>query len=208
MQEPNLSLKPETIRTAEVVLEQLVGDHLRLTASGFQYRINDLIDEVPDPASGLLQFRNVGRVESRGAQFEAEQVWARGTRLRASYSYQLAQDLNARDAGADSLLLNSPRHLFKLNTTGPIGVASLRAGLEVQSMSRRRTLAGEVAGHTVTNLTLVEPALARSLEVSFSLYNLFDTKYADPASAALANLGLDAIPQPRRSFLLKLTYTF
>jgi outer membrane receptor protein involved in Fe transport len=208
VQEPNLSLKPENIRTAEVVLEQLVGNHLRLTASGFQYRIHDLIDEVPDPASGLLQFRNVGRVESRGAQLEAEQVWDRGARLRASYSYQLAQDLNARDAGAESLLLNSPRHLFKLNTTSPIGVASLRAGLEVQSMSRRRTLAGEVAGHTVTNLTLIEPDLTQSLEVSFSVYNLFDAKYADPASAALANLGLDAIPQPRRSFLLKLTYTF
>jgi len=37
---------------------------------------------------------------------------------------------------------------------------------------------------------------------------MFDTKYADPASAALSNLGLDSIPQPRRSFLLKLTYTF
>jgi len=87
-------------------------------------------------------------------------------------------------------------------------VASLRAGLEVQSMSRRRSTEGEVAGHTVTNLTLVDPNLTQSLTASFSVYNLFDTKYADPASAALSNLGLDSIPQPRRSFLLKLTYTF
>jgi outer membrane receptor protein involved in Fe transport len=46
------------------------------------------------------------------------------------------------------------------------------------------------------------------LSASFSVYNLFDTKYFDPASASLANLGLDSIPQPRRSFLLKLTYAF
>jgi outer membrane receptor protein involved in Fe transport len=208
VQEPNLTLKPERIWTAEVVLEQVVRNQLRLTASAFQYRISDLIDEVQDPSNGLLQFRNVGRVQSRGAQIEAEQVWDSGARLRASYSYQLAEDLNARDSGVDPLLLDSPRHLAKLNLTCPIPVASLRAGLEVQSMSRRRMLAGEVAGHTVTNLTLIESALRDSLTASFSLYNLFDTKYSDPASAAVANLGLDTIPQPRRSFLLKLTYTF
>ena len=208
VQEPNLALKPERIRTTEIVLEQVIRNQLRLTASAFQYRISDLIDEVADPSNGLLQFRNVGRDQSRGAQFEAEQVWDNGARLRASYSYQLAEDLNARDSGADPILLDSPRNLGKLNFTSPIPVASLRVGLEVQSMSRRKTINGEVAGHTVTNLTLLEPALTQALSVSFSLYNVFDTKYSDPASAALSNLGLDTIPQPRRSFLLKLTYTF
>jgi len=208
VQEPNLDLKSERIRTAEIVLEQFVGRQLRLTASAFQYRISDLIDEVSDPTTQLLQYRNVGRVQSRGAQFEAEQAWDNGGRLRFSYSYQLAEDLNALDAGDDPLLLDSPRHLAKLNVTSPIPLASLQAGLEIQAMSRRRTISGEVGGHTVTNLTLIEPALTRSLSASFSLYNLFDTKYSDPASAALANLGLDSIPQPRRSFLLKLTYSF
>jgi outer membrane receptor protein involved in Fe transport len=208
VQEPNPGLKPERIRTAEIVLEQFVHRQLRLTASAFQYRINDLIDEVSDPSTQLLQYRNVGRVQSRGAQFEAEQAWDNGGRLRASYSYQLAEDLNARDQGNDPLLLDSPRHLAKLNVTSPIPFVPLKTGLEVQSMSRRRSFSGEVAGHTVTNLTLIDPTVTESLSVSFSLYNLFDTKYADPASAAIANLGLGTIPQPRRSFLLKLTYSF
>jgi iron complex outermembrane receptor protein len=207
VQEPNFELKPERIRTAEIVLEQFVGRQLRLTASAFQYRTTDLIDEVADPSSNLLQYRNVGRVQSRGAQLEAEQAWDNGGRLRASYSYQLAEDLNARDAGADPRLFNSPRHLLKLNATGPIPWTPLRGGLEVQSMSRRRTTDGELAGHTVTNLTVTDPAVTEALTASFSVYNLFDTKYADPASAALANVGLDSIPQPRRSFLLKLTYS-
>jgi outer membrane receptor protein involved in Fe transport len=208
VQEPNPELKPERIRTAEIVLEQFVRRQLRLTASAFQYRINDLIDEVSDPSNQLLQYRNVGRVQSRGAQLEAEQAWDNGARLRASYSYQLADDLNERDAGQDATLIDSPRHLAKLNATGPIGIASLRAGLELQFMSRRRSTNGEVASHTVTNLTVLDPTVTESLTASFSVYNLFDTKYADPASAALANLGLDSIPQPRRSFLLKLTYSF
>jgi outer membrane receptor protein involved in Fe transport len=207
-QEPNLALKPERIRTLELALERIVRSQLRLTASLFQYRINDLIDDVPDTASGLLQYRNTGRVQSRGAQLEAEQVWDSGRRLRASYSYQLAVDLNARDAGADALLIDSPRHLAKLNYTSPVVIDSLRAGLEIQAMSRRRTLQGEVGGHTVTNLTLVETSLARSLTASLSVYNLFDVRYADPASAALANLGLDSIPQSGRSARVKLTFTF
>lgn len=208
VQEPNPTLKPERIRTTEIVLEQFVQNHLRLLVSAFQYRVTDLIDEVPDQSSGLLQYRNVGRVRSRGAQLEAEQVWSNGARLRASYSYQLAQDLNALDLGEEGIPLNSPRHLGKLNFTSPIGLDALRAGLEVQAMSRRETINDEVAGHTVVNLTLLDPSVTRSLAASFSLYNLFDTKYSDPASAALSNAGLDSIPQPRRSFLLKLTYAF
>jgi outer membrane receptor protein involved in Fe transport len=207
IQEANLSLKPELIRTTEIVLEQTVRRQLRLTASAFQYRISNLIDEVTDPATQLLQYRNVGQVQSRGAQFEAEQVWDNGARLRASYSYQLAEDTNGPE-GTKSILLNSPRHLGKLNFTTPIPLGPLRAGLEVQAMSRRRAMVDEVAGHTVTNLTLLDPALTGSLAASFSVYNLFDVRYADPATAALANLGLDDIPQPSRSFLLKLTYTF
>jgi outer membrane receptor protein involved in Fe transport len=60
----------------------------------------------------------------------------------------------------------------------------------------------------VTNLTVTDPAVTESLSASLSVYNLLDTRYSDPASAALANFGLDSIPQPRRSFLLKLTYSF
>jgi outer membrane receptor protein involved in Fe transport len=208
VQEPNRDLKPERIRTAEIVLERFVGKQLRLTASAFQYRISDLIDEVPDPSTQLLQYRNTGRVQSRGAQFEAEHAWDNGGRLRFSYSYQLAADLIARDQGQDDTLVDSPRHLGKLNVTSPIPLLPLRGGLEVQYMSRRRTNRGEAASHTVTNLTVTDPAVTESLSASLSFYNLLDTRYSDPASAALANIGLDSIPQPRRSFLLKLTYTF
>lgn len=208
VQEPNPGLKPERIRTAELVLEQLIRNNLRLTASAFEYRINGLIDEVQDPATSLLQYRNVGRVQSRGAQLELEQAWDDGARLRASYSYQLAEDLNARDSGADPMLQNSPRNLVKLNITGPIPAVPLKAGLELQAMSRRKSTAGEVAGHAVTNFTLLAPQLTRSLDASISVYNVFDVRYSDPASASLANLGLDTIPQPRRSVLLRLTCTF
>jgi len=87
-------------------------------------------------------------------------------------------------------------------------VASLRAGLEVQSMSRRRSADGEVAGHTVTNLTLIDPSVTQSLTASFSVYKPVRHEIRRPCLGRPLQSGLDSIPQPRRSFLLKLTYIF
>src|SRR5207302_7313418 len=43
---PNLSLKPETIRTTEVVVEQYIGDRYLMSGSIFQNRIGQLITQV------------------------------------------------------------------------------------------------------------------------------------------------------------------
>jgi len=66
---------------------------------------------------------------------------------------------------------------------------------------------GEVGGHAVTNVTLQAPQLTRSLSASVSVYNVLGIHYSDPASASLANLGLDTIPQPGRSVLFRLSCT-
>ena len=60
-------------------------------------------------------------------------------------------------------------------------------------------------------MTLVSAALARNLEVSASLYNVFDRRYGDvPSEEHRDSLGrhLNEIPQDGRSVRLKLTYGF
>ena len=73
-------------------------------------------------------------------------------------------------------------------------------------MSKRRTLSGDYASSVlVPNLTISTRKLPKRLELSASLYNLFDTKYGDPGSEEhLQNI----IAQDGRSFRVKLTYTF
>jgi iron complex outermembrane receptor protein len=80
------------------------------------------------------------------------------------------------------------------------------AGLEAQYVSERRTVSGKATGSfIIANLTLFSSHLLKGLEITGNVYNLFDTKYRDPAAPPLAP---DVITQDGRSFRLKLNYEF
>lgn len=196
---PGPNLKPERITSYEIVAEHRFLPNFRLTASVYRNEIRDLITQVTDPADGLSLFRNVGKVEARGAEFEVERAWADDTRLRASYAWQVT-----RDQGSGVELENSPRHLAKFNYSAPLPGNGLRTGLEIQYSGSRRTLSGASAGgYAVANLTLLSQRLAKDLELSASVYNLLDRHYADPGRPEHLQ---DLIPQDGRSFRFKLTY--
>ncbi|MFA5081226.1 MAG: TonB-dependent receptor [Hydrogenophilaceae bacterium] len=198
---PSEDLKPEEITSYEIVVEHQFQANYRVSASVYQNEISDLISQVIDPADGLSVFRNTGRVESKGAEFEVERAWADDTRLRASYAWQITR---AKDTGA--ILENSPRHLAKLNYSMPLIGDALRAGLELQYTSSRKTLAGaRTGGYGIANLTLSSDKLADGLELSASVYNLFDRHYADPGRPEHVE---DLIGQDGRSFRLKAVYRF
>ena len=195
----NPDLRPERVRTEELIFEQYLGTRTRFTGSVYSYRAHDLISLVTDPGDGLLVFRNVDRARARG--FEIEGEWRGGsTQLRASYSRQ-----GVRDEATGEELSNAPRHLAKLNVAVPTAVPGLRAGFEAQYVGRRKTLAAETGGYTVTNLTFVHEGLTKGLEVSLGAYNLFDRTYRDPGSAEHVQ---DAIEQEGRSLRLKLVQRF
>jgi iron complex outermembrane receptor protein len=198
----NPDLKPEKIKTYEVILDHYFANNLRLSASLFDYRINDLIEQVTDPVDGLLVFNNVSKVETKGAQLVAEGQWDNGIKGRASYSYQ-----HARDVDTGMTLTNSPQQLAKLNVTGPL-FSGVRAGWETLYTGPRKTTLGSVGGYSITNLTLRTDELAKGLDLSFSVYNLFDKTYYDPTTPDLANNGLDSLQQDGRTFRFKLSYRF
>lgn len=196
------NLKPEEVASYEFVAEHELRPSVRLIASVYRNKISNLINQITDPADGLLVFRNVGQVESKGAEFGAEGVWADDARLRASYAWQITRD---QSTGAE--LENSPRQLAKLNYSQPLFDHALTGGAELQYTGPRKTLAGATAGgHAIANLTLSSGKLAHGLELSASVYNLFDKRYADPARPEHAPI--DAIAQDGRNFRLKLRYRF
>jgi iron complex outermembrane receptor protein len=203
----NRSLQPETIRSYELVLEQGFARHYRAGLSLFYNQMQDLItqQETPDPANPggtLVTYRNTDEVEARGAEVEVEADYGGGWRLRASYSY-----VDAFDADTGGQLVNSHSHLGRLNLVAPLWTDRLFAGLEVQAGSARRTLEGdEVSGFALCNLTLYSRQLVRGLEVSASVYNLFDTRFSDPVSSDLSPI--DQLQQDGRHFRVKLTYRF
>ena len=196
----NPPLGPETIKTTELVLEQYFGAHLRLTTSGFYNRIGGLIVQTTDEAGRSL-FTNLESVRGKGLEFELAGKWPNGFEGRIAYTVQGSTSQESHD-----VLTNSPRDLIKTNFIIPLAAKKVFAGLEGQYTSKRRTVSGtDVGGFFVMNLTLFGQKLAKGLDVSASLYNVLDKRYADPAAEEHREF---SIPQDGRNLRLKLTYRF
>jgi iron complex outermembrane receptor protein len=197
----NPNLEPETIHTYELVYEQYLGRHLRGTSTLFYHRIRDLISQTIDPADGLLVFQNLGQAEAIGFEAELEGKWTSGWEGRISYSYVQTKDKDTKET-----LTNSPAHLAKLNLILPLVRESFFINPELQYTSRRKTLARSHSDDfLIANLTVFSQNLIKGLEISGSVYNLFDKKYGDPGAGEHIQ---DVIRQDGRTYRLKLTYAF
>lgn len=192
-------LEPERIRTYELVYEQHFARHYRLSLSTYYYEVEDLISQTANSASQFY-FANLDEARALGAELEVEGRLDSGLLARASYAVQRAED------GDGHALTSSPRHMAKLNLSVPLYRDKIFAGLELQYHGPVRTLAGRTADDfLVANLTLFSRELVKRLEVSASVYNLFDTKYGYPGAGDHLQ---DVLRQDGRGFRVKLTYKF
>jgi iron complex outermembrane receptor protein len=197
----NPDLKPEKIKTYELVYEQYIGNFLMGSISGFYYTIQDLITQTTDAVDNTLVFTNADKVEAKGIEIELDGKWPSGFEGRVSYSIQ-----NAKNKATGKTLTNSPAQLVKLNLIAPLVREQLFGGLELQYTSKRKTLAGSYAGgFYVTNLTFFSQNLLKGLEISGSVYNLFNKKYGDPGGEEHVQ---NILQQDGRTFRIKVTYLF
>ena len=196
----NPALDGERIDTIELVADHRVGSDLALRGSLYEWTMHDIVTLGLDPVSGLTQYQSGEKVKARGLELSADKTWASGARLRGSVA---AQDVAYASGGA---LLNSPKLLGKLNLSAPLPWAGLRAGYEWRYDSRRLTLDGsKLGGHAVSNLHLSTEALAKGLELSLGIQNLFDKRYAHPSADTNWQNSLE---QDGRSVRLSADYRF
>jgi outer membrane receptor protein involved in Fe transport len=201
VEKANPDLQPEKIKTYELVWEQFMGNHLALTLYGFYSILTDVISLVTDPEDDLLVYKNHNKLKTRGVELELRGMWDSGLRGRINYTYQ-----DSKNDETDQTPVNSPRHRATLNVMVPLYRDKLFGGIEVLYTSKRKTLAGtDVGDFFVTNLTLFSQKIVKGLEVSASVYNLFNKEYEDPSGGEHL---MDTIPQDGRSFRVKLTYAF
>lgn len=194
----NLALAPERIRTQEMVFEHAIGSSGHATLSLFQYAMRGLITQQTDEVSGALVFRNVSRARARGVEAAVERLLGGGARVRASYSWQRSRD------GNGATLVNSPRHLAKLNLVVPVA-ADARLGSEVQCLSARLTEHARTGGYCVLNLTLAASKVLPGTDLSVSLFNAGDKRYADPAGPAFVQ---EDLARQGRTLYARLAYRF
>ena len=196
----NPALTGETIDTLELVADHRVDRNLALRASIYQWTMRDLVTLGIDTASGLPQYQSGSQVNARGLELSADKDWDSGARLRGSLSVQNVSHANA------SRQLNSPKLLGKFNLSAPLPWAGLRAAYELRYDSQRLSLDGtDLGGYALSNLQLSTTALAKGLEVSLGVYNLFDKRYAQPGADTNWQ---NALEQDGRSVRLKASYRF
>jgi iron complex outermembrane receptor protein len=200
-QEPNLHLKPETVRTMEAVYEQGLTHEFRVVVSGYYYPIRGLINAENDPSTGAIVYENAERVDLKGLEFTVKRQARSGLEAGASLSLEHARDLDTHDT-----LTNSPHTLGQANVSVPLIKRKLFASGNLEFVSRRRTLEGDYAGsYVVPNFTLFSRGVVKGWEVSTSLYNAFDRIYGDPGSVEHVE---HVIFQDGRNYRLKFVYHF
>ena len=200
-QKGNPGLEAETDETYEIVVEQKLGSHFRASLSGYYYLAHDLINQTLDPADGLQVYKNLSMVRGRGIEAEVTGHFEGGLRGRLSYCLQRAVAGDSHDE-----LNNSPGHLVQGNIIFPIYQEALFGGAEFRFVSgRENEPTGHAAGYWVANLTLFSHHIWRRVDLSASIYNLFDQRYFDPTPIELRQTILE---QDGRTFLVKLTAGF
>jgi outer membrane receptor protein involved in Fe transport len=196
----NPTLEGERIDTAELVAEHRVGSDLQLRVAAYQWAMTDIIVLGIDAASGLTQYQSGPKVKARGLELSADKTWAAGARLRGSVSLQDVAYVG------DGGLPNSPKLLAKLNLSAPLPWAGLRVGYELRYDSARRSLDGSrLGGYAVSNLHLSTEGLAKGLEWSLNIGNLFGKRYAHPAADYNWQ---NALEQDGRTLRVQATYRF
>jgi iron complex outermembrane receptor protein len=205
-QKGNTSLRPEKVHTVELGWDQYLGENIRTTATGFYTHISDLLEQTTD-TDGLLVFRNQSEIESKGAELQVEGKWENGFSGRMNYSYQSSSYI-----GSSQPVVNSPRTMLKGTLTAPLPLHKSFATLEgIYSSSRLNVNQEKVKGAAIFNLTLLNRDLMKGLDLSASVYNLFDTRYSVPSGPEhFNNLGetLREIEQDGIAFRIKATYRF
>lgn len=196
----NPALKGESIDTLEVVADHRIGNDLTLRGSVYLWKMAGLVTLGMDPASGLVQYQSGETVKARGLELSADKTWASGARLRGSVSFQNV----AYASGAT--LRNSPSLLGKVNLSTPLPLAGLHLGYELQYDSQRLSGDGSrLGGYALGNLNLSTRALAKGLELSIGLHNLFDKRHAQPGADSNWQ---NAFEQDGRSVRVKLNQKF
>ncbi len=150
---------------------------------------------------GPMVFKNTARAEGKGIQFEIEKNGPLG--LEAGFHIHTRKWTAMRKISVSKI---SPRHLAKLNIFGPLIENKLSAGFELQYVSPQQNLnTTSDGGYTLINTTFLSDRIIGNLDLSFSIYNLLDKKYSNPASRE--HIQSD-IGQDGRAFRFKATYRF
>jgi iron complex outermembrane receptor protein len=190
----NPSLGKESVSSDELGLDWRWHARGRLGVAAYRNRVDHLIGEHYDPVDDRFDYRNLGALTAQGLELEAEWLWARGGRVRAS-----VDAVRVRERGAIDFARFAPRRSAKLLASWPLA-RDWTLGVEGQAVARRAA----AAGFGLVNVVLSQPVEGAGWHWRVGVHDLFDRRPADPGSGLM----VPSIPRHGRSWQLELTAAF
>lgn len=196
----NSALTEETLSSYEIIFEHHFSTKHSLTLNGYYYKMNDLIRQIEDPLDGLLVFKNLDNAESKGVQVDYRLDPVKDIETAYNYTYQYATD-----AKSNELLVNSPKHLANARVSFPFW-EKYRTSLSAQYAGEKIAPNGDnIDDYLIANISVRGDDIVKGLDLSTTVYNLFDTEYAHTAMEEHLQ---HVIAQDGLSFRVQATYKF
>ncbi len=194
----NPALRPERIRTAELVCQQRIAEGIIGSTSLFDNRVTNLIDQNIDPLDSMFQFQNVSVAHASGVEAELTLRIYPEIQSYINYTYEYAKDDNS-----GKKLTNSPSHLFRCGASIDF-LEGNSAAITFDYESSRITLEGtQTDPYLITDVNFLSRKVLDHFKVSASISNLFNVSYATPGGFEHKEA---AIIQNGRVFFAKLEY--
>ena len=195
----NPDLKPESIATYELVLEQDFQQGLFGRVSVFHNEAQDLVTATVDNQLSTV-FVNACNVHTTGVEAELNKRFANGLRGFANSTWQTS-DYSTGSA------INSPEWIGNLGVVIPICGDKLSFAARENFVSERAGNAPGIQSEDAfrTDLTLRSENALRNWTFLLEVQNLFDQHNTVPAGS---DGTLNVIPQPGRLVSFRATYKF
>ncbi|WP_370279447.1 TonB-dependent receptor plug domain-containing protein [Pontibacterium sp.] len=194
------TLKPERIKTYELVADYQAAPSLRLINTLYFYKAEDLIAN--RLVGSVFQFQNA--VQQEGYGFEVESHWRANDalNLKAQYSYQHSENSDTGEAVAD--VPNHTAYLavdYRLSDQWRLHLNNHWIGSSFRASGDSRD---KLSGYSWTTLKLTKAFEPEGLSVALIVKNLLDENARAPASSIIPN----DYPLEGRSIWGELTYHF
>ena len=195
----NPALNPEHAVSADLGLEQQLGERTTISATWFTNSFRDLIDYQYAPSGGADYF-NVARTRTGGVELEARTSLPLGVHADAAFTYLDTRVVDPGTSSARTALFVAGAHLLRrpMHTLDAgIGYRAGRAGVDLRARrvgtrednyfapdfsASHVTLPAYTRADLSGELALVPAGRGRaSATASLRIENLFDARYTDVA---------------------------
>lgn len=197
----NANLGSEEITTNEINLSYQLEQTWWFNFSLYKFKAEDLIEFVPDVASGNSYAQNVAKIDGQGAEFEV--TWKPSEQLKVSANFSLLDSENVSGEKTP----NMAEQMASLNVHYQ-ATDKLAANLSLQAVNDRPRRASDnrnpVEDYVWVNAKISYQELFEQVDLGLTVNNLLDEDAVQPSSGSIP----DDYPMEGRSVHAEVNVTF